>query len=253
MTGKALIPYKKPVQRVSKHKTVSRLQNATPPPVVKVARVFDEATNFAFDRFAAQSDLGERVIADVPCEKSESVRDVRNELRKRNAALTAKASDDAIQAAIELPPQEHLRHAAQSGWYRGRQDAFVRSTHVVGAATSVEKLLPPRPEPGKKRQIVFGNAGTIEAWQRDVARRARWSTRAILMLGYPSPDRFSVCLGCSRGVSTCSVDQNPANLRFKLSAARLSASEPRQHCQASRQPLLASIRSLAPPMISRFS
>lgn len=186
MPGTALVPYKKPARHAPPRKTIrlERVRTAPRPAVVKIARVVDEATGLAFDRFAARSDLDEPVFADVPADKSDNVKDVRNELRKRNAALTAKASDDAIQSAIDLPPQTYVRHAAQCGWYpAGGQDAFVRPTYTVGAVPGAVEVLPPRPEPGKKRQIVFGNAGTLEAWQRDVARRARWSTRATLMLG----------------------------------------------------------------------
>lgn len=187
MPGKALIPYRKPAGRDRQHKTVKleRIQSAPRPVVAKVARVVDEATNLAFDRFEAMSDLGERILADVPCEKSERPTEVLAALRKHNAALTTKASADAIQAAIDQPPQCYVRHAAQPGWYKRGQDAFVRPTHVVGAIPGIAEVLPPRPEPGKKRQIVFGNAGTIEGFQRDIARRARWSTRATLMLGVP--------------------------------------------------------------------
>ena len=187
MPGKALVPCRKPVRREPQRKTVKleRTSTVPPPAVVKIARVVDEATGFAFDRFAATSDLGDPVLADVPCEKSEKVSEVLAALRKHNAALTTKASADAIQTAIDLPPECYLRHAAQPGWYKSGQDAFVRPTHVVGAVSAVTEVLPPRPEPGKKRQIVFGNAGTIEGFQRDIARRARWSTRATLMLGVP--------------------------------------------------------------------
>ncbi|TXM97521.1 DUF927 domain-containing protein [Methylobacterium sp. WL64] len=187
MPGKALVPYKKP-QRAKKRPRLETLRpdwRTVPrrPAVIKTERVVDEATNLAFDRFEATSDLGELVLADVPCEKSEKPSEVLAALRKYNAAVTTKASADVIQAAIDAPPLRHTRHAAQSGWYRSAQEVFVRPTHVVGAMPSIVEVLPPRPQPGKKRQIVFGNAGTVENWQRDVARRARWSTRATLMLG----------------------------------------------------------------------
>ena len=187
MPGKALVPYQKSARCAPQRKTVElERPPATPRPLVaKVARVIDEGTNLAFDRFEAQSDLGERVLADVPCEKSERPTEVLAALRKHNAALTTKASANAIQAAIDQPPPCYVRHAAQAGWYGGKQNAFVRPTHVVGAIPGIAEVLPPRPEPGKKRQIVFGNAGTVEGWQKGVARRARWSTRATLMLGVP--------------------------------------------------------------------
>ncbi|MCG5249063.1 DUF927 domain-containing protein [Methylorubrum extorquens] len=187
MPGEALVPCRKPARREPQHKTVKleRTRTVPPPVVVKIARVVDEATGLAFDRFAATSDLGDPVLADVPCEKSEKVSEVLAALRKHNAALTTKASADAIQTAIDLPPKCYLRHASQPGWYKGGQDAFVRPTHVVGAVSAVAEMLPPRPEPGKKRQIVFANAGTVEGFQREVVRRARWSTRAMLMLGVP--------------------------------------------------------------------
>lgn len=172
-------------ERNQKEKTI-RLdwRKAGPQPsVVKTARVFDEATGTAFDRFEAKSDLGEPVTADVPCEESERPARVLAELRKHNAALTSKASLNAIEAAIELSPQRHVRHAAQPGWRPGEQKVFVRPIHVIGAIPGIEEVLPPRPQPGKKRQIVFTNAGTVEGWQEGVVRRARWSSRATLMLG----------------------------------------------------------------------
>lgn len=174
MPGKALVPCRKPVRREPQRKTVKleRTSAVPPPAVVKIARVVDEATGHAFDRFAATSDLGDPVIADVPCEKSERPTEVLAALRRHNAALTTKTSAAAIQAAIDQPPQCYVRHAAQPGWYKNGQDAFVRPTHVVGAIPGIAEVLPPRPEPGKKRQIVFGNAGTIEGFQRDIARRA---------------------------------------------------------------------------------
>ncbi len=54
------------------HKTVKleRIPVGPRPIVAKVARVVDEATNLALT-LEAMSDLGERVLADVPCEKSE--------------------------------------------------------------------------------------------------------------------------------------------------------------------------------------
>ncbi len=55
----------------------------------------------------------------------------------------------------------------------------MRPTHVVGAIPGIAEVLPPRPEPGKKRQIVFGNAGTIEGFQRDIAR-----SRALVHAGH---------------------------------------------------------------------
>lgn len=185
MPSKALVPAGRLTRGAPRRNTVkpNRPRTISRPAVVKIARVVDEATGFAFDRFAAESNFGDRVVADVPCEKSEKNSEVLAALRKHNAALTMKASEDAIKAAINQPPKCHLRHAAQFGWYRGEQHAFVRQTRVVGAVAGVTEVLPPWPEPGKKRQIVFGDAGTVEAWQRDVARPARWSTRAVLMIG----------------------------------------------------------------------
>ncbi len=187
MPGRVLVPYRKP-PRTKKTAQVETLRpdwRKAPrrPAVIKTERVVDEATDLAFDRFEATSDLGEPVLADVPCEKSEKPSEVLAALRRHNAAVTTKASADVIQAAIDAPPLRHTRHAAQPGWYRRAQEVFVRPTHVVGAMPSIVEVLPPRPQPGKKRQIMFGNAGTVEDWQRDVARRARWSTRATLMLG----------------------------------------------------------------------
>ncbi|MET7244400.1 DUF927 domain-containing protein [Methylobacterium sp. EM32] len=183
MPSKALVVYKP--GRVPKRKTINPNWRRVPrqPSVIKTARVVDEATNTAYDRFEAQSDLGEPVTADVPSEESEKSAKVMAELRKHNAGLTNKASLDAVDAAIETRPPRYLRHAAQPGWYRGEQNLFVRPTHVVGAIPGIVEVLPPRPQPGKKRQIVFTSAGTVEGWQKGVARRARWSTRATLMLG----------------------------------------------------------------------
>ena len=182
MASKALAPYKPPPKlKLGRIKLEAR-KSAPPPAVIKAARVFDELTGTAFDRFEAMSDLGQPVLADVPCEDSESPPKVMRELRKHNAALTTKASLNSIQEAIDASPLRHVRHAAQPGWYRGRLDVFVRPTHVVGSLPGVEELLPPRPQKGEKRQIVFGNAGTIEGW-RELAEHARWSTRATLMLG----------------------------------------------------------------------
>ena len=183
MPGKSLVKYK-PQRRLQCRTVKLEVRTAAPPPsVVKVARVFDEATGTAFDRFAAKSDLGEDVMADVAREESERPAKVLSELRKHNAALTTKASLDDVQAAIDAPPQRHVRHAAQPGWYRGEQKAFVRPTHVVGSVPGVEELLPPRARQGDKRQIVFGNSGTVEGWREGVAHHARWSTRATLMIG----------------------------------------------------------------------
>ncbi|MEE7459808.1 hypothetical protein MPAR168_23380 [Methylorubrum populi] len=67
-----------------------------------------------------------------------------------------------------------------SAWSAARRAAI---SALAVSLSAVAEVLPPRPEPGKKRQIVFGNAGTIEGFQRGIARRARWSTRATLMLG----------------------------------------------------------------------
>jgi hypothetical protein len=183
MPGRSLVPYK--LQRKLKLKTVKldARKSAPPPAVVKTARVVDEATGTAFDRFAAKSDLGQPVEVDVPSEKSENPKDVLGELRKHNAAVTTKASADAIQAAIDAPPLRYVRHVAQPGWYQGKQDVYVRPTHVVGANPGLEELQPPRVRLGEKRQIVFGNGGTIEGWRNEVARHARWSTRATLMIG----------------------------------------------------------------------
>jgi hypothetical protein len=183
MPGKNLVLYK-PLRKL-KPKTI-KLEGSPPAPsplVVKVARVVDEATGTAYDRFAAKSDLGQPVQVDVPSEKSEKPSEVLGELRKHNAAVTTKASTDAIQAAIDAPPRHYVRHVAQVGWYQGKQEVYVRPTHVVGAEPGVETLLPPRVQPGKKRQIVFGNGGTVEGWRNEVARHARWSTRATLMIG----------------------------------------------------------------------
>lgn len=187
MPGKALVLFKKPrpEKKPPRPQTMRPDWRTGPRPteVVKTERVVDDATNLAFDRFAALSDLGEPVIADVPGDKSEKPAEVLAALRKLGAAVTTKASADAIQAAIDAPPQRHARHAAQPGWYRGGQTVYVRPTHVVGAQTGLVSVLPPRPQPNKKRQIVFADAGTLEAWQQEVARRARRSTRATLMLG----------------------------------------------------------------------
>ena len=111
MPGTALIPYKKPARHAPPRKTVrlERVRTAPLPAVVKIARVVDEATGLAYDRFAARSDLGDLVQADVPSEDSEDAKKVLAALRKRNAALTAKASMNAIQAAIDAEP---LRHAS---------------------------------------------------------------------------------------------------------------------------------------------
>ncbi|MGE7157650.1 DUF927 domain-containing protein [Methylorubrum rhodesianum] len=184
MPGKALVPCRKSARCEPLRKTVKleRTRTVSPPAVVKIARVVDEATGTAFDRFEAKSDLGQPVQADVPCEDSEAPQKVLRELRKHNAALTTKASLKAIQEAIDAAPGHHVRHAAQTGWYPGGPDVFVRPTHVVGLLPGVEELLPPRPKKREKRQIVFGNAGTIEGW-RDLAEHARWSTRATLMIG----------------------------------------------------------------------
>lgn len=185
MPGKSLVLYKKPPRPLSQDKTLQLepRRGAPRPAVVKIARVVDEATNLAFDRFEATSDLGEPVLADVPCEESEKPGKILAELRKHNAALTTKSSLSAVEAAAAAAPVRHVRHAAQPGWYRGKQKVFVRPTHVVGAVPGIVKVLPPRPQPGKKRQIMFTNAGTVKDWQEGVARRARWSTRATLMLG----------------------------------------------------------------------
>lgn len=182
MASKALVPYKAPPRLKLKRIKIEARTNTPPPAVIKTARVFDEATGTAFDRFEALSDLGQQVQADVPCEDSESPQKVFRELRKHNAALTTKASLNAVQEAIDAAPLSHVRHAAQTGWYHGKQDVYVRSTHVIGSLPGVEVLLPPRPQKGTKQQIVFGNAGTIEGW-RELADHARWSTRATLMIG----------------------------------------------------------------------
>ncbi|GLS44218.1 hypothetical protein GCM10007884_22060 [Methylobacterium brachythecii] len=182
MPGKSIVLYKSPRQKLRfKNKTTSRA--AQPPAVIKTARVVDEATQTAFDRFEAKSDLGQPVQVDVPSEKSENMKEVLGELRKHNAAVTTKGSADVIQAAIDAAPLRHIRHAAQPGWHQGQQDIFVRPTHVVGAKLGVEELQPPRVRPGEKRQIVFSNGGTIEGWRHEVARHARWSSRATLMIG----------------------------------------------------------------------
>ena len=184
MPGKALIPYRKPARRAPQRKTVKleRTRTVPPPAVVKIARVVDEATGFAYDRFAAKSDLGQPVQVDVQSDKSEKPGEVLAELRKRNAALTAKASMDAVKAAIDAEPLHHLRHAAQPGWYPSQPDAFVRPTHTVGAILGVEKVLPPR-SADVKRQIVFSNGGTVEDWRKGVAQYASRSTRITLMMG----------------------------------------------------------------------
>lgn len=189
MPGKALVICKKP--SCAKKRLRLRPETLRPnwrtvprtPEVVKTERVTDDATDLAFDRFAALSDLGEPVVADVAGDKSEKPTEVLAALRRLGAAVTTKASADAIQRAIDAPPLRHARHAAQPGWYRGGQTVFVRPTHVVGAQAGTVTVLPPRPQSNKKRQIVFGNAGTLEAWQEEVAGRARRSTRATLMLG----------------------------------------------------------------------
>ncbi|MGA4551468.1 DUF927 domain-containing protein [Methylorubrum aminovorans] len=184
MSGKALVPYKKPTHRVPRQNTARPEQvRADPQPtVVKIARVVDEATGLAYDRFAAKSDLGQTVQVDVQSDKSEKPGEVLAELRKRNAALTAKASMDAVKAAIDAEPLHHVRHAAQPGWYPGRPDAFVRPTLTVGAILGVEKVLPPR-SADVKRQIVFSNGGTVEDWRNSVAHYASRSTRITLMMG----------------------------------------------------------------------
>lgn len=183
MPGRSLVPYKSP-QKIKRKTVKLELRPSMPrPAVVKMARVVDEATETAYDRFAAKSDLGQLVQVDVQSDKSENPKDVLGELRKHNAAVTTKASADAIQAAIDAPPLHYVRHVAQPGWHRGKQELYVRPTHVVGADPGVEELLPPRVRAGQKRQIVFGNGGTVEGWRDEVARHARWSTRATLMIG----------------------------------------------------------------------
>ena len=89
MPGKALVPFQKSARCEPLRKTVKleRTRTVPPPAVVKIARVVDDATGTAFDRFEAQSDLGDRVLADVPCEKSERPTEVLAALRKHKIEI----------------------------------------------------------------------------------------------------------------------------------------------------------------------
>ncbi|MCJ2007954.1 DUF927 domain-containing protein [Methylobacterium sp. J-092] len=151
------------------------------PVVLKVAHVADEATGNAHDRFRAPTVLGGTVEFDVPCERSESGKQVLIEGRKKGAGL-ANADLQAIEEAIAAPPERHIRHAARNGWYGPQRQAFVRQTGVVGRIGGLQCLRPPRLKDGEPVLITFRKAGTVQGWIDEVAMPARFSSRAILVI-----------------------------------------------------------------------
>ena len=152
------------------------------PTVLKIAHVADEATGNAHDRFRAPAMLGGMVDFDVPCERSESVKQVLVEGRKKGANLTS-ADQPAIEEAIAAPPERHIRHAARNGWSGPPRRAFVRQTGVVGHIGGLQCLQPPRPKDGEPVLITFRKAGTVQGWIDEVAMPSRFSSRAILVIG----------------------------------------------------------------------
>ncbi len=152
------------------------------PWIIKYANVEDAATGDSFEIFAFTKTLGRKGKLRIERDKARDSRALLAALARKNAVLPHEEPGAAklVEAAIKSEPRYHRLHVRQLGWLPGRK-GFALKRRVIYARAGARKLRPPLWV--NDRQVGdLKSRGTLEQWQRHVARPALRSTRLMLIL-----------------------------------------------------------------------
>ena len=150
--------------------------------IIKSANIEDAATGDSYEVFKFRKTFGRNGYLRIERDKARDNRAVLAALARKNAVLPHEENDaiKLINAAIKSEPR-HLRlHVRRLGWLANRK-GFALKRSVICARSSGRQLRPPLCV--NDRQVgVLESSRTLVQWQQQVAQRATYSTRLMLVL-----------------------------------------------------------------------
>jgi hypothetical protein len=151
------------------------------PRLIKYANIEDAATGHAYEEFRFRKTLGRTGRLRLKRNDARDCRTVLDALALKNAILPAdnKKAKAWVQEAIKSEPTRYRRHMARLGWSR-YGDRFALWDRVLGAPGRRQSLRPPMMN--GSQLPAFRSRGTLEQWQKHVAKPASNSTALTLMV-----------------------------------------------------------------------